>query len=199
MLEGTPVNIEASVGAALRESTAGSLDGAMFSASDTTPTTPRGVLFSVPPLPPSSATSATDAMVEDLAALAGAVARAAGGSLVFICAPEQAISIALRAPRDVPYAVLPSAALPPGTVIALASQALAVALDPSPRIETGDAPVIHMESAPLPISTAGTPNAVAAPSRSLWQTDCIGMKLVMQVSWAMRTANGVAWMQGVSW
>jgi hypothetical protein len=199
MLEGTPVNLEAAVGAALRESTSGSLDAAMFSTNDVTPTTPAGILHNITPLTPSSAAFPSDALVQDLAALAGAVVRAAGGSLVFVCAPEQAISIALRAPRDVPYAVLPSAALPAGTVIALASQALAVALDPSPRIETADAPVVHMETVPAPISAVGSPNAVAAPSRNFWQTDCIALRMILQVAWGMRTANGVAFMQTVTW
>ena len=38
--------------------------------------------------------------------------------------------------------------------------------------------ILHMEdTAPLAICTAGSPNTVAAPARSLWQTDCIAVRL----------------------
>jgi hypothetical protein len=46
-------------------------------------------------------------------------------------------------------------------VIALVGDALAVAIDPMPRIETSDGPLLHIETAPAAIGTAGSPNVVA--------------------------------------
>ena len=84
-------------------------------------------------------------------------------------------------------------------MIALVGDALAVAIDPMPRIETSDGPLLHIETAPAAIRTAGSPNVVTVPTRSIWQHDCIALRLIMPVSWAMRASGGVAWIQGASW
>ena len=43
---------------------------------------------------------------------------------------------------------------------------------------------LHMEdTTPLPIGTVGTPNVIAAPTRSLWQTDTLGLRLTTEMSW----------------
>ena len=78
-----------------------------------------------------------------------------------------------------------------GTVIALVGDALAVAIDPMPRIETSDGPLLHIETAPAAIRTAGSPNVVAVPTRSIWQHDCIALRLIMPVSG--RCAPAAAW------
>jgi hypothetical protein len=48
-----------------------------------------------------------------------------------------------------------------------------------PRFDVSDQAVLHMEdTAPTAIGTAGTPTVVAAPVRSLWQTDSIGIRML---------------------
>jgi hypothetical protein len=73
---------------------------------------------------------------------------------------------------------------------------------------TGDAPsfvasdqaTLHMEdTTPLAIGTAGTPNTVAAPVRSLFQTDSIGIRMTMDLNWALRRAGVVAFVSSVTW
>lgn len=67
----------------------------------------------------------------------------------------------------------------------------------TPRFDISDQAVLHMETVPAPISTVGT--AVAFPVRSLWQTDTIGIRMLLDVNWAMRRTGVVAWTSAVTW
>ena len=53
--------------------------------------------------------------------------------------------------------------------------------------------------APRRISTAGSPNTVAAPVRSLWQTDCLAVRMLLDINWGMRRTGVVAWTQTMTW
>src|SRR5262249_27284543 len=97
------------------------------------------------------------------------------------------------------FEVLASLALADKTVIAIASNCLVSAIDPAPRFEVRDAATLHMETSPAQISTVGTPNVVAAPMRSLFQTDAIGLKVRWEVRWAFRPAAGPHYMSAVNW
>jgi HK97 family phage prohead protease len=69
-----------------------------------------------------------------------------------------------------------------------------------PRFDVSDQATLHMEdTAPLPISATGTPNVVAAPVRSLWQTDTLGIRMIEQMNWLMRRPGMVAYVTGVTW
>jgi hypothetical protein len=84
--------------------------------------------------------------------------------------------------------------------MAVAVNALAVAADPVPRFEESNQATVHMEdTTPLPIGTPGSPNVIAAPVRSLWQSDSVGVRLIMDVSWGLRATNSVAFVSGVTW
>jgi hypothetical protein len=70
----------------------------------------------------------------------------------------------------------------------------------SPRFDVSDQATIHMEdTTPLAISTTGSPNVVAAPVRSLWQTDTIGVRMLMDINWGLRRTGVVAWTQTMTW
>ena len=70
----------------------------------------------------------------------------------------------------------------------------------TPRFDVSDQATIHMEdTTPLAISTAGSPNTVAAPVRSLWQTDCIGVRMLLDLNWGLRRTGTVAWTQTMTW
>ena len=104
-------------------------------------------------------------MVDDITALAGSVSAVAGsGPIIIIASPRQAISLSLRT-VDFPFQVLPSAGLADKTVLAIAGNALASALDPMPRLDVGSEGPIVMADDAGPISTSG---AIATPTRSLW-------------------------------
>jgi hypothetical protein len=55
------------------------------------------------------------------------------------------------------------------------------------------------DTTPLAIGTAGTPATVAAPTRSFWQTDTLGIRMIMQMNWALRRTGMVQYITGVTW
>ena len=141
--------------------------------------------------------------VTDLKKMIGQVARAAGaGSIAIVAAPEQHAAILYDAEPGfvAAYPVLSSSALADGVVIAIAVNALASAIG-APDIDTkrGEESTVHMDSVPLQISTPGTPATIAAPVRSLWQTDSAAVRLRIPASWGLRATGAVAWMEDVVW
>jgi hypothetical protein len=57
-----------------------------------------------------------------------------------------------------------------------------------------------MESVPLPIATGAQGSGVlATPTRSLWQTDTIGVRMTLDVTWAMRRTGMVNFISGITW
>lgn len=187
---------ETIVSATLGEAAAIRLDAALFSANASTPDAPSGLLWNITPLTASTATPPSDAMVEDLAALGGSVARVAGSNLAYVCAPEQALAVNLRSP-DFAYPVLASKALPKGTLICVASNALVSGFDPVPRIEKSIEATIHYESMPADIVTPA--GQTATPVATVYQGDGIALKMTMRTAWALRAASAIAWLQNSAW
>jgi hypothetical protein len=192
IFEHSTPTIEALVRAALTESAGLALDVAMFSTTAGDSSRPPGLLQGIAALTPGTT------MLADVATLAAAVsAVAANGEIVFICAPKQAA--ALRLQFGFPYAVLASSALADKTVIAVAVNAIASAVDPAPRFAIAKEAVVHEETVPLPFSTTGTPATVAAPQVSYFQSDLIGLKMIFEMSWLLRSSSGLAYMTAVTW
>jgi hypothetical protein len=184
----------------IREDVAASLDATVFSNLAATTARPAGLLNGV------TATTAatgggTEAMLKDLAALAGAVAAAGGsGQVAFVMNPVQATVAGLRLQSAQAQTIWPSQGVPAGTVIAVDPTAFVSGFGPEPRIEASQEALIHAEdTTPLPIGTAATTNTVAAPTRSLFQTDCIGIRALLDVAYAMRQPGLVAWTSSVTW
>ena len=74
---------------------------------------------------------------------------------------------------------------------------LASAVDAAPEIEASRLATVHMDDEPLSIvDDSGTP---AAPTRSLFQTDTVGIKIRFDASWALRDASGLAWLTTTAW
>jgi Phage capsid family len=188
-------NVEQLVGAVLAESVGLDIDTALLDASAASSSRPAGLRNGIAAIgTPSSATQA------DIAALIAVVSTVAGnGPIIIVAAPTQAARLRLWR-TDFPYPVLASSGLAAGTVIAIAANALVSALDPTPRIDISSEATLHMvDISPAQIGTAGTPNVIAAPVRSLWDTDTIGIKLIMEIAWGLRDSAGLAWLANVSW
>lgn len=154
-----------------------------------------------------AATAATSgggetAMRADLAALAAAVAPRASTmqNIIFIASPDAAVKIMLSSPRF-PFPLFASSGLAAsGTVLCLAANCLAMASDGAIRFSSTSETTLHFEdTTPLAIGTAGTPATVAAPARSLWQTDCVAIRLVTNLNWDLRASGAVAWVQSITW
>ena len=179
---------EAIMRAALLESVGVGLDKVLFSNAAGTPgLKPPGLLLGLTALTPAAA--GPTAMATDIGALITAIAPAAGSGFAIVAAPGQAVMLQLTG--NLPN-VFASSALPDKTVIAVAPKALAAVLE-TPRIEASSQAVVHMEDT--------TPGAVvaSAPTRSLWQTNSVGLRLISPVSWALRSPNAVAFMDAVNW
>jgi hypothetical protein len=70
----------------------------------------------------------------------------------------------------------------------------------SPRFDVSDQATLHMEdTTPLQIGTVGAPATVAAPARNLFQTDCLGIRMLMDINWGLRRTGIVAWTQTMTW
>ena len=117
---------------------------------------PPGLLNGVTASTASSATNKIDAMTDDLATIIQKVARIAGaGAIVLVAAPEQAASIALRYLKPLDYPLLASAALPAGTVVAVAANVLASAFSGTPQIEANREAEVVMNDQPGEVVTVG--------------------------------------------
>lgn len=81
-------------------------------------------------------------------------------------------------------------------MVAIAANALVTAIDPLPRFEISDQAVLAMDdTTPLDI----TSGAVGATVKSLWQSDLIGLRAILQISWGLRAAGGLSWVENTAW
>jgi hypothetical protein len=68
-----------------------------------------------------------------------------------------------------------------------------------PRFEVSDQATLHMEdTTPLAIGTPGTPPTVAAPTRSMFQTDSLALRMILPMNWIMRRPV-ISWVAAVTW
>jgi HK97 family phage major capsid protein/HK97 family phage prohead protease len=95
--------------------------------------------------------------------------------------------------------VITSTNVPDDVVFLVDAAELARAASQMPMIDISEQATLHMDTAPSAIGTVGTPNVVAAPVRSLWQTASMGLRLLWDVSWNQRRANAVYTITGVAW
>jgi hypothetical protein len=191
-------NAEGFVTAALTQSVGLALDAALFDSAAADAVRPAGLRHNIAALTPSSASDPHTAMVADAVALAGAVS-VIGSPIVFIAAPPRAVALSLQSYNAFPFTVLASPALAANDLIAVAANGIASAADATPEIEASKFATVHMEDVPLPIGSSGSPNTVAAPTRSLWQTDTVGLKIRFSVDWALRDQRALAWLTATGW
>jgi hypothetical protein len=189
-------NAEPLIRQLLIESVGPTLDAAMFSNAAGTPgLSPPGLLNGIAPLTASSSTG-LDALVADIAAITEALAPSAGGSPpILVAAPAQAVALTMLAYGEM-WPAFMSAALPAGTVVGIIPAGLATVVE-APRLETSADTVLHMASPATEIVNGS--GVLAAPVRSVFQTDSVALKLIVPASWSLRSPTTLAWMQGVSW
>jgi hypothetical protein len=148
---------------------------------------------------PGSATAGggVDAITGDVRKLLAALhAAGAGIEPIFVAAPPEATILKVWSNGVLP--VFASSALASGSVVAVEASSFVTAFSGAPQFNVVDASVIHEETDPDPIGSAGTPPVVAAPSRSLWQTDCTAMRMIVRTAWGPRAAH-VALLTGAQW
>jgi hypothetical protein len=188
-------NAETFLRTALIETAAAGLDAVLFDANAGNDIRPPGLRYGLSSLTP--ATGGGDAaMLNDAAALANAVTVGAGEDLVYVAARAQAHALRIRGTREFPYPVLLSPALASGTVIAVAAQGLAAALE-APLIDASRQAAVHRADPAAELVTAG--GVVATPIMSTFQCDSAAIRLRQPVSWAVRATGAVAFVSSVTW
>lgn len=184
----------------LGEAAALALDAAVFSSTAASSIRPAGILNGVTPITP-TAGGGQAALATDIGNIFEALASAgAGVDVVLIANPGQAASLKIWAGPKFDYPVLASAALAPGTVIALEAGSFVSGFSSEPEFESSTETVLHMEdTTPLPLGSVGSPNTIAAPTRSLWQTDCIALRMILRCGWGVRAPGHVQVINSVTW
>jgi HK97 family phage major capsid protein len=98
------------------------------------------------------------------------------------------------------YPVIVSPTMPATMVILVDAADFVTVSGDDFRFDLNDSATLHMEdTTPSAIGTPGSPAVVAAPTRSLFQTDSIGLRMILPINWAMRRTGLVAWLTGVTW
>lgn len=202
--------IEQVIRQAMADDTSTSLDTYLIDNVAASAIRPAGLLVGATAVTPDTTESDPLAMAADLKNLAAAIVANGGGrDIVYLMNPVQAMGISMAqatdgtfitVPESVTRTVISSQTVPVDTVIALDAADFATATGDMPKYSVSDQATIHEEdTTPLPITSGGGTPSFASPVRSLWQTDSIGVRMVLDVSWAMRRPGMVAVAAGVTW
>jgi Phage capsid family len=191
--------IETVLNTLMREGTALALDTKLFSADAASPAACAGLLDGVAALTPTGG-SDNDAMLGDLDKISAAIAPFTSG-LVYVMHPTQASFLKRRRgwAVDADIVVWPTLGCQAGVVIGLDPAALASAYGPEPEVRASREGVLHEDTTPLAIATPGTPPVIAAPTRDLYQTDCVATLLILRAAWTWRAAGCIAWVENATW
>lgn len=167
------------------------LDAALLSDDAATAITPPGLLADAIPVAPSAASSQLEACAEDLGALASAISDAT--DLVFVSRPDvKTRALIYGGPGVATLAWITSPEAEEGEIIALDAASLAMAEDKFEFDTSDEAIVVNQDTVPVsPALEAGT--------QSLWQLDCIGLRMWAQVAWGVRGAGRVAYTESITW
>jgi HK97 family phage major capsid protein len=189
--------IEAVSRALIQEASALALDKALFGTQADDGITPGGILNGVAPIT-ATAGGGINALNGDIKALMAALSAAyAGAAPVLIMNPVQATSLRTVASPLFAIPILESTALAAGTVIMVEPSSFVSAFDATPEFDVVTAPLFHYEDTSPQDITGGTPSP-AVPVRSLFQTDSIGLRMILKAAWGMRAPH-IAVVNGATW
>lgn len=175
----------------LQEDCGATLDAAYLSTAAADSETHAGLLYGVSALTPTGELDPQAAVIDDLAALASAVSgKGASGRVAYIASPGRAAVLAVRAPAAVVPNIYPSQSVADGDLVAVDPASLAHGFGSIPEFDGVNAATVHMSDDPDPI-VDGSGN-VAAPVRSLWQTDMVGVRSLLPIAFAKRRAGAAA-------
>ncbi|WP_141686843.1 hypothetical protein [Bradyrhizobium sp. LMTR 3] len=188
------------IGGALATSAEQSMDALLFSNAAATAAAPAGLLNGIA-ASPSAGTGGAAGIADDLALLAGAIAShgISADDMIIITTSGLATKLRCLVSPKFSNEVLSSASIPAGEVIAIAAGGLVTGYDGGVSIEVSEEPTLHFEdAAPSDIGIPGSPAVVAAPTRSIWQTDSLAVKVRGWCAWAVHP-GAIAWITGAAW
>ena len=197
--------------------TAVAIDNVLLDANPATAVRPAGLRNGVSTLTP-TAGGGFAAVIGDLKQLVGALMTPTLGNVrspVWLMPPALAVALSLTPTtsgdnlpfRDeigrgmlLGWPTIVSASVTADTIYLIDAADFATVTGDEPRFDVSDSATVHMEdTTPLPIATTGTPNVVAAPVRSFWQTDTLGIRMLMQMNWAMLRPGMVSYITSPTW
>ncbi len=202
--------IEALVRQAILEDTAVILDTALLDATAESTARPAGLLNGVSATASGYGGGDYQAVLADFRALlAPFFAANAADNITVIMNPAQGLALSMMpgpdgvigsfmaAIRD-RVTFLESTTVTAGRLIALRNSDFATALGDAPEFDVSEQATVHMEDT-TPLEIADASGTHADPIRSFFQTATIGVRMLMDVSWKMRRAGMVRWIDSTSW
>ena len=207
--------IEGLIRQAIQDDTSVAIDSVLIDANPATTIRPAGLLNGV------AATGATAgggiaAIVGDIVGLINAISASTMGNvrnLVWLANQTDMLRASLLSAANTgifPFRdeirggtlatipIIDSATVPAKTLILVDAADFVVVGGEAPRMEMSDQATLHMEDT-NPTDLVASPSTVAAPQRSLFQTDSLALRMIMPLNWIQRRAGTVAWTQNVTW
>lgn len=187
-------NAETVIRELLKRNLARGLEKFLFGTDAASASQPAGLLKDVTPTG-ATAGGGDNALITDLGNIGAAVATVAS-DIFYVAGPAAGVKISIRAPFfKFPLAI--STAVADDTVICLSPSCVAIVggNDP-PKLDVSAQAVLHMDDAPLPLTTAAT---ASFPIRSMFSTDCVAIRLRADLDWALRNASAIAVVNSITW
>ena len=199
---------------AITVDTAVAIDSVLMDANPATAVRPAGLRNGVTTLTP-TAGGGFAAVVGDVKLLAGALLTSTLGNVrnpVWLMGPN--LSLALRltvAPNGtlvfaeemnrgtfMGWPVIESPNVTADTLF-LIDAADFISASGDPRFDVSDQATVHMEDTTPAQIVPGPSGPASAPVRSFWQTDTLGLRMIMQLNWAFRRPAMIAYITAVTW
>ena len=205
--------IEGLIRQAIVEDTGVAIDSVLLDATVASAIRPAGLKAGVAALT-ATAGGGLAALIGDIRALTGALITGTNGNLrspVWLMNPTDVLAASMTSAvaggGEFPfkeeltggsllgYPVIASSNVTADTMLLVDAADFISVTGDEPRFDVSDQAVLHMEdTTPLQISTGVQGSGVlATPSRSLWQTDTIGIRMLLDMNWALRRTGVVAW------
>src|SRR5262249_17604241 len=189
-------NAEVIVRDALIRSAGLTLDKVLFDSNAGDDSRPPGLRYSVPRLTASTGLDRTTALLDDIETLHKELEPVTPTSpAIYIMSPTRAVMAQLRSPHGLdPLVTIGSYAFHGSNdVAALAPDIIVSAFGEVPEISASRESAVQMDDAP-PLNLSA-----ATRTSSLWQSDCVAIKLRVPVTWALRSNTGLAWLTVTNW
>lgn len=186
------------------------LDGLLLDATAGSTTRPPGLRYGVSAAGTAYGGGDYTAFLEDMKTLLAPFDSAnAGRSLALMMNPAQARHIKMMpGPNNsgfgwanqflADFRLMVSTSVTSGMVIAIDTADFVTGTGDTPMFEASDQATIHMSDTPLEI-VSGTGPTTADPVRSMFQTNSVALKMMMDVTWNMRRTGMVQWIENVTW
>jgi hypothetical protein len=198
----TPQAASTMVGKALSDAVTKAVDGAAFSNVAGDANRPPGLLYNVTPISAATAGgSDLETASSDLAALANTIAVAGidPTNMVIVAAWKQAMKLRLVSGPNFEHTIIGTSALADRTVVGVAPAGVGFGYVGAPEVGVSKEAAIHYEdTSPQPISTVGSPNTIASPVCSAFQSDVLIVRVRARCCWD-NIAGSVQVVTGTNW